>query len=154
MHVPESSWKFLPPADGYSAWADSGSFVRPHLSAQPQGWHRDGEPLWPHNMVGGPLPAHCINVFVPLQLIDKSNGATEFLLGSHLLDQDEKAELAGCVQPVVAAGTTLLFDYRISHRGGANVSCNDRFVLYFTYAASWFRDPSNHIATRSLFAQP
>ena len=29
------------------------------------------------------LPAHCINVFVPLVDVDATNGATEFALGSH-----------------------------------------------------------------------
>ena len=29
------------------------------------------------------LPAHCINVFVPLVDVDATNGATEFCLGSH-----------------------------------------------------------------------
>ena len=29
------------------------------------------------------LPAHCINVFVPLVDVDATNGATEFCIGSH-----------------------------------------------------------------------
>ena len=29
------------------------------------------------------LPAHCINVFVPLVNVDATNGATEFCIGSH-----------------------------------------------------------------------
>ena len=29
------------------------------------------------------LPAHCINVFVPLVDVDSTNGATEFCIGSH-----------------------------------------------------------------------
>ena len=77
--------------------------------ANEQLWHTDGEHLytsedkfkcWSNNdnssnatffdknseMSNIPqdiLPAHCINVFVPLVDVDATNGATEFCLGSH-----------------------------------------------------------------------
>lgn len=152
MHVAETTWHFIPPADDYRGWADDGDFSRPRSHTQPQGWHRDVEVLWPYSAVGGPLPPYCVNIFVPLVDIDCSNGATEFLPGSHLLDVEADADLSGKVQPRVPAGTAMLFDCRLSHRGGANYSRGDRTVLYFAYAMPWFRDPGNHLSTRLLFA--
>ena len=49
-----------------------------------------------------------------------------------------------------AAGSAILFDYRILHRGLGNGSPADRPMLYFTYGRQWFRDSTNYPAL-SLF---
>ena len=73
--------------------------------AKEQLWHTDGEHLftsesdfqcWSSNSYSSEdkaffyknntqsiLPAHCINVFIPLVDVGPENGATEFCLGSH-----------------------------------------------------------------------
>jgi len=118
-------------------------------------WHADGEHLFPgsgHSY----LPVHSLNVFVPLVDITEDNGGTEFFLGSHRLTgacenivwQDANhRENIGCTGKPVAftcrAGSAILFDYRILHRGLANTSPEPRPVLYFTYARAWFRDMHN-----------
>ena len=73
--------------------------------AKEQLWHTDGEHLftsendfecWSKNSskhsensffdktnTQSILPAHCINVFIPLVDVGPENGATEFCLGSH-----------------------------------------------------------------------
>jgi ectoine hydroxylase-related dioxygenase (phytanoyl-CoA dioxygenase family) len=45
-----------------------------------------------------------------------------------------------------AAGSAILFDYRILHRGLANTSSLNRPMLYFTYGRQWFRDATNYPA--------
>jgi len=40
---------------------------------------------------------------------------------------------ARCVLPAVAAGTAILFDYRLGHRGMGNKSDAPRPTLYLTY---------------------
>eukprot|EP01047_Picozoa_sp_COSAG01_P078605 COSAG01_NODE_14589_length_1435_cov_2.008234_2_plen_178_part_00 len=101
---------------------------------------------------------HCINVFVPLVDITTTNGATEFCLGSHnatdilpeLVWQDHKwRDAIGFTdEPVcyqIPAGSVLLFDYRLLHRGLAHTSPEqgDRPLLYFTYGRRWFSDNLN-----------
>jgi hypothetical protein len=43
-----------------------------------------------------------------------------------------------------AAGSAIMFDYRILHRGLANESAISRPMLYFTYGRQWFRDATNY----------
>lgn len=155
LQILEEDWRFQPPEAGYEAWAkEGGSFARPARKAQPQGWHQDSEPLFSKSASGGvALPAHCVNVFVPLIDLTEANGATAFAPGSHLLDKGVELDLQGVVQPAAEAGTATIFDVRLAHRGGANNSGMDRTILYFTYAAPWFRDPANHRSDRMLFEE-
>ena len=43
----------------------------------------------------------------------------------------------------VAAGSVILFDYRVLHRGLAHKGDQPRPVLYFTYGRRWFSDNLN-----------
>lgn len=108
-----------------------------------QAWHTDGGHLF--ESATATLPCHCLNVFVPLVDISACNGGTQFVLGSH---KDPTSTSAVCL--VCKAGTAIVFDYRIVHRGSANRSSEDRPVLYFTYAKPWFKDTKNHRATDSI----
>ena len=105
------------------------------------------------------LPPHCVNVFVPLVDITAHNGGTEFCLGSHKLTVDGGADVmwqdsghkdaigfdGTPVAPTFCAGSVLLFDYRVLHRGLAHEGLPNerRPVLYFTYARRWFFDTEN-----------
>jgi hypothetical protein len=112
-----------------------------------QSWHTDGGHLHDEDGAGPQLPCHCLNVFVPLVPIHETNGATQFVLGTHRKDcttMDSAAAL------LCAAGSAILFDYRCLHRGSANTTTEDRPVLYFTYAKPWFVDAKNHRSTRSI----
>ena len=118
-------------------------------------WHADGE----HLFAGTEhchLPVHSLNVFVPLVDITEENGGTEFCLGSHRLtgasdrivwqDDAHRDRIGSKGEPVAftcRAGSVILFDYRILHRGLANSTQASRPVLYFTYARAWFRDVRN-----------
>lgn len=129
--------------------------------AAEQPWHTDGEHLF------GPevpiLPPHCLNVFVPLVDITPEIGGTELCPGSHHLTRgvpeiyEQSAEHVRTIgwrgRPLpleIPAGSALLFDYRLLHRGLANRTDRIRPILYFTFAKPWFRDVHN-FPRRRLF---
>ena len=112
--------------------------------AETQSYHQDGL----HLTTQYQRPTHAINVFVPListRDIPKC-GPTEFCLGSHILGQEDYDE-DFLETPLVPAGTPVIFDYRLGHKGLANTSDSCRPILYCTYAAAAdgkeFRDSIN-----------
>jgi len=120
-------------------------------NAPEQLWHIDGAHLFldhPHH-----LPAHCLNVFIPLIDITEENGPTQICPGSHFLTRsptrtfkasaDNLTAIHYTDQPVnltAAAGSIFLFDYRLLHRGLANCSSRPRPILYLVIARPWYRD--------------
>lgn len=110
--------------------------------SETQNYHQDG----PHLTTVYQKPCHAINVFVPLVDLVKENGPTEFCLGSHILGHEDYNE-DNIEIPVAKAGSPVIFDYRLGHRGLANTSDSPRPVLYCTYAAAAdgkeFRDSVN-----------
>ena len=110
--------------------------------AETQNYHQDGV----HLTTQYQKPCHAINVFVPLVDLKKKSGPTEFCLGSHILGQEDYDE-EFLETPLVKAGTPVIFDYRLGHKGLANTSGSCRPILYCTYAAAAdgkeFRDSVN-----------
>ncbi len=108
--------------------------------AEKQNYHQDGVHLTSQYQ----KPCHAINVFVPL--VDLTNQGTEFCLGSHILG-NEDLDNEYLYTPSVTAGTPIVFDYRLGHRGLSNTSSSIRPVVYCTYAAAAdgkeFRDSVN-----------
>ena len=120
-----------------------------------QQWHVDGGHVDGENH----LPCHCLNVFIPLVDLEPSLGPTEVRPGTHVYSRDmskmmlgakARKELKTPVAPLLKKGDALLFDYRVLHRGKANVSeTDDRPMLVLTYAKTWFKDVFN-FPNRSL----
>ena len=92
-----------------------------------QSWHADGghTSLTEHNK------CHVFNVFVPLVDVPLSMGPTELRPGTHyhtrnlasmMLAARARKTLRPPVTPEMVMGDALMFDYRILHRGRANVS--------------------------------
>lgn len=137
----------------YAGWI----FSFPGSDNQP--WHQDGIPLYPGNTVTPNLPPYAINVFIPLNSADGSlqAGPTEFVVGSHRqtvqhamqATKDPNSPSLAC--PVLEQGDFLLYDYRICHRGTANlthvVEENNpgrvRSILYLMYSRPWFHEHLN-----------
>ena len=91
-------------------------------------WHADG----PHLFEQGPtLPAHALNVFLPLVDLTAQNGPTQFAPGSHVRGQEhagggvgsefdegeadgEDGEGSGKTRTFFArSGDAIIFDYRV-----------------------------------------
>ena len=88
------------------------------------------------------LPPHSLTVFVALCELTAANGPTEFHLATHV-----KAHLAAPrkrhAAARCAAGSLVVYDTRILHRGGANASDAERPLVYMTFSRVWFRDTVN-----------
>ena len=147
-----------------------------------QSWHADGG----HISLSQHERCHVFNVFIPLVDVPLSMGPTELRPGTHyhtrnLAPMMLAAKARKSLRPPVCAelkiGDALVFDYRILHRGMANVSdvdvdnddsqheridCNvssrrsnscgeDRPVLVLTFARRWFKDVCN-FPKRSMFS--
>eukprot|EP00985_Skeletonema_marinoi_P022764 scaffold14709_cov149-Skeletonema_marinoi.AAC.4 len=92
-----------------------------------QSWHADGG----HTSLTTHHPCHVFNVFIPLIDVPLSMGPTELRPGTHVYTRDlarmmllakAKKRLREAVVPELRRGDALLFDYRILHRGRANLS--------------------------------
>eukprot|EP00966_Prymnesium_polylepis_P297827 6881366-Prymnesium_polylepis.1 len=147
------------------------------VSLGAQAWHTDG----PVNLFGddfaATLPPYALNVFFPLVDLHEANGPTEFALGArrfapctralalrtavtrssrHARPGSHRPGRAGSrtedpVSIAAPAGSAVLFDYRLWHRGLSNSSEQDRPVLYAVVARAWFHDFRNHRHAASLF---
>ena len=124
------------------------SIVNATPGSADQGWHADGG----HLNLQAHEECHCFNVFVPLVDVDVALGPTELRPGSHYLTRNlapmmlaakARGKLRKPVMPLLRAGDALLFDYRILHRGRANISDVDRPILVMTFAKRTFKDRLN-----------
>ncbi|KAL3809073.1 hypothetical protein ACHAXA_007858 [Cyclostephanos tholiformis] len=110
--------------------------------AESQVYHQDGV----HLNQKTHKPCYAINVFIPLVDYNNLNGPTEFCLGSHYLGHENFVKENAYV-PCVKAGTPVIFDYRLGHRGLRNISEGVRPVVYLTYSSvasgKEFRDSVN-----------
>ena len=125
-----------------------------------QTWHADGG----HASLTKHERAHVFNIFIPL--VDVENlGPTEVRPGTHyhtrnlapmMLAARARKTLRAPVTPKRLKGDALVFDYRLLHRGKANVSGGEngvgqsRPVLVLTFARKWFKDVLN-FPSRSIF---
>jgi ectoine hydroxylase-related dioxygenase (phytanoyl-CoA dioxygenase family) len=126
---------------GAKARVETAGSVLALPGAPAQRWHQDVPHLF---ATGAHLPAHFVAVFVPLVEISRANGPTEFCAGSHVRAAAAlpRRELAlEC-----PLGSLVLFDGRVLHRGGANLSASaEREVLFLNVCRHWFRDMSNKV---------
>ena len=92
-----------------------------------QSWHADGG----HTSLTTHEKCHVFNVFIPLVDVPLTLGPTEIRPGTHfhtrnlapmMLAAKARKTLRAPVTPQLRRGDALLFDYRILHRGRANVS--------------------------------
>jgi ectoine hydroxylase-related dioxygenase (phytanoyl-CoA dioxygenase family) len=150
---------------------DTHSYVHSEPGSRHQPWHRDVDYLHAAASASATAtaaqqtPAHGVVSVVPLVDLDGTNGATEFVVGSHLhpsaIDKpaefwnnlggggDADSELLVTAQFLVPRGSALLFDLRTTHRGGPNASPSPRAVMYSSYVLEWFRDAVNFTPRQS-----
>lgn len=101
--------------------------------------HKDGL-LFPDSPCDRIIPAFALTFAIPLVALDARNGSTAFVLRSHARDAGDDAP---DYVPEVPLGSALLWDYRVNHRGEANLSESPRPVLFGVYCRSWWQDAAN-----------
>ncbi len=113
------------------------------VGSEDQYWHRDTDTLSNTNTDGKQmvlLDDFYFTCLVPITVpISMSNGATEFIQGSHRKAATEFSKLPAA-QAEVPLGSALLFNGKANHRGKANRSAQDRPVIYTVYHKLWYND--------------
>jgi len=137
-----------------------------------QCWHIDS----PH-ISADHLPPHALNVMVAVHDTPLAMGPTELAKGSHRLTNHLKnpalvsnemvyqhettapeqlvanASFAAPegVSSALAAGSCLIFDDRILHRGLGNASASRRSMVYFSYRRAGYCENTHFEAQRSVY---
>ena len=137
-----------------------------------QCWHIDS----PH-VSEDHLPAHALNVMIALHDTPLAMGPTEIARGSHRLTNhlqnralvsdelvyqhettvpEQLVANPGQAVPegfssALTAGSCLIFDDRILHRGLANASTSQRSMVYFSYRQAGYRENTHFEAQRSIY---
>eukprot|EP00930_Biecheleria_cincta_P039847 TRINITY_DN27349_c0_g1_i1.p1 TRINITY_DN27349_c0_g1~~TRINITY_DN27349_c0_g1_i1.p1 ORF type:complete len:736 (-),score=116.25 TRINITY_DN27349_c0_g1_i1:466-2673(-) len=140
--------------------------VRADPGCPAQLWHADS----PHQSAEH-APANLLNVLVAIADVKLEDGPTDLIPASHthtnhlrpnvtfgeeLLYQtpgNSPSLIGSSEAPVSAemtAGSALIFDDRILHRGGFNNSARVRDVAFFSYRRSNFKPDTHYEAVRSL----
>jgi len=118
-----------------------------------QEWHADGPHVgqtagWtPED--GNEDPPYAICVFLPLIDLNPERGFTQFWPGTHaydgLLGFGGVGPLVGAaVDATVDAGSAVLYDYRLMHRGMPNRSQEERPILQFIYNHKDYTETRNY----------
>jgi hypothetical protein len=98
-------------------------------------WHRDVYSLFDDEVLETTLPIFYVTVLIPLVDLDATNGATEFIAGSHKGGKSGKR-----IVVEAKAGTAIVFNGMVYHRGLANKSHKERHMLYIVYCKEWYND--------------
>jgi hypothetical protein len=106
----------------------------PYPGSEHQPVHQDGGPLFPE--CDSRPPTYCVALNVPLVDVDDENGPLEWFPGPDRPRPD--AEPQRYTGP---AGTILLRDTRVWHRGSPNTGRGPRPMVALLYARSWYRFP-------------
>lgn len=137
--------------------------LHPGETAQP--WHFDDSHYqWPR-----PRPSLGVSTFWTITAMTETNGATEILPKSHLWPEDtfegaiasddfdrvkqregDPGARPDAMKVVMPAGSLMLAKGTLWHRGGANVSNEDRLIITPQYCSGWTRPLEN----MSLVAPP
>ena len=98
-----------------------------------QNWHIDGV----HSVEERHARADRVIVFCPLTDLTKATGCTEFVPTSHFKSRGKYKFSQVVNMPrarhYIHAGTPLVMDYRLWHRGLPNTGTSDRYLLYCVY---------------------
>jgi ectoine hydroxylase-related dioxygenase (phytanoyl-CoA dioxygenase family) len=136
---------------------DTFSYVTSLAGAPDMHWHNDVSPLFKTEPGEAKhQPAQGIVMVLPTVDMTRTNGPTEFMVGSHVHYTEKFGGAAADFwqkhdfEPLVPhaaipadIGTVVLFDVRIRHRGTANRSRKRRSIMYIGYMRGWYKDIVN-----------
>lgn len=116
--------------------------IRLHPGETCQPWHTD-DAFYP---VPRPRTKLAISTIWALEDFTEENGATQVIPGSHLWANEHPDEKSHHVVPVVMpAGSVVIFDGALWHRGGENRSNGTRLALSPQYCQPWLRPQESQL---------
>ena len=134
MNLHTDQWWMPPPTRRDRSPLPAGSITRER---------RDVDDAGPPSMIA---PAVVVNVMWMLVDFTAENGGTRIVPRSHLTGRHPDKELDKDVEPIAAAGpagTAMVFDGRMWHGTGANVSDGPRLGVLSTFCGPQFRTQEN-----------
>ncbi len=164
-------WPLIAAVLGEDAEHSFSGVVSSDPGSPAQHWHTDSPHEAPEHR-----PAHAINVLIALHELPLEMGPTECARGSHVLTNhlanttlvnEELIYQHASTSPetlvhgtdlvvpescasAMSAGTCLVFDDRLLHRGMANNSDSTRHVAYFSYRQRGYTTNTHFESQRSL----
>jgi ectoine hydroxylase-related dioxygenase (phytanoyl-CoA dioxygenase family) len=143
---------------GEGNWKVEANVIYSKPGAQNQGWHCDGGHLEAEADENGHghAPPYALCVFLPLIDLNPHVGFTQFFLGSHKTSQlvgfGPAAEwLAADFDGILCAGQSVMYDYRLMHRGMANYE-KLRPIIQFLYTKHFYIETKNY-GSVSMYAK-
>ncbi len=117
--------------------------INVHPGETPQPWHIDDGA----GGLGIPKPRKAFGMSTIWAFDDftQENGATEIVPGSHLWDDQRQPTDADIHQVIMPAGSVLVFQGTLLHRGGANRSSTKRLAITPQYCAPGLRQIENMV---------
>ena len=117
--------------------------INVHPGETPQPWHID-------DGAGGlglprPRPPSGISTIWAFDDFTQTNGATEIVPGSHRWPDGRAPKANEIYKVIMKAGSVLVFDGTITHRGGANTSNAPRLAITPQYCAPALRQIENMV---------
>lgn len=114
-----------------------------HPGETPQPFHYDdgiaGLPVYK------PRPRFGVSSIWALDDFTETNGATEVIPGSHRWPEDREPDEAEIIKVLMPAGSVVVFDGALIHRGGANTSGEDRLAITPQYCNPGLRQIENMV---------
>jgi len=117
--------------------------IRLHPGEAAQAWHTDDA----FYFVPRPHPLTlAVSVIWAIEDFTKDNGATEVIPGSHLWGHEHPDERDhDVVTADMPAGSAIIFDGALWHRGGANASNGTRLAISPQYCQPWLRPQESQL---------
>jgi ectoine hydroxylase-related dioxygenase (phytanoyl-CoA dioxygenase family) len=117
--------------------------IRLHPGETCQPWHTDDAFYDVPRPRTKPLG---VSAIWAIEAFTADNGATELIPGSHLWADESPDERAhAVVSAVMPAGSALVFDAALWHRGGANTSRTTRLAISPQYCQPWLRPQESQL---------
>ena len=114
-----------------------------HPGETPQPFHYDdgiaGLPVFK------PRPRFGVSTIWAFDDFTENNGATEVIPGSHRWAEDRQPQESEAVKVLMPAGSVIVFDGALIHRGGANMSDADRLAITPQYCNPGLRQIENMV---------
>jgi ectoine hydroxylase-related dioxygenase (phytanoyl-CoA dioxygenase family) len=116
--------------------------IRLHPGETPQAWHTD-DAFYP---VPRPRATLGLSTIWAIEDFTEDNGATELAVGSHRWGMehpdDRRYEVKKAIMP---AGSVVIFDAALWHRGGGNATTKTRLAVSPQYCQPWLRPQESQL---------